>query len=74
MIQTHQVSAKPGAAVVSASYQYVTVVAIVVVVVVLVTVVVVWGRGATTVVPVVSVLVVLDWVLVRSETEYGFVF
>jgi hypothetical protein len=69
LIQTHQVSAKPGAAVVSASYPYVIVVVIVVVVVVLVTVVLVWGRGTAAVVLVVSTFAVVDWALVRSETE-----
>jgi hypothetical protein len=68
LIQTHHVSAKPGAAVVSASYQYVIVV-VLVVVVVLVTVVVVWGRGAAAVVLVVSIFAVVEWVLVRSEIE-----
>ena len=69
MIQTHHVSAKPGAAVVSASYQYVIVVVIVVVVVVLLTVVVVWGRGTAAVVLVVSTFAVVYWVLVRSEIK-----
>jgi len=69
LIQTHHVSAKPGAAVVSASYQYVIVVVIVVVVVVLVTVVVVWRRRAAAVVLEVSIIAVVDWVLVRSGIE-----